>query len=483
MRGFKTIAFALAILSMVGCGRGEDIVEELCKYVTDRQTEFSVTPEQIEKFSDSRKRTARYLAFYEVLTSVDIPADVVRSELAKCVFHDKGPGNGQKRRTVIAAYDDAVVEEVKSLKRDCREIKKTLSAGRIPDARIARYLVGFLGAPSQDRPQIRKDCANFIKMCDVVADFVRETVTEAEDAVIIFTDGSLDEEIREESRKRGKALEPFSMMASRPTDKIDYLEKLTNGTAVAQLGFSVLVRMGKNDEALSKACISGTLFRYGKMSENVRLKGVEFAEKLSERILDLQRKNVLDSIVDEEMNGKFLFVQWRISRLFRMRAEQEKQRGLKAQAKRSSDIADRLDDCNSAVKGIRKNMEDMRAKMGRTMTTRERLQLALVRADFEMGQAAAQIILKENPDDSNANFAMGMWHFQHERWKDAEKYLLRCKEKNPKEPAVWNNLAIIYMKIGKMDEAKRHVREALRLVPDSPEVKDTFDEIEKARAK
>ena len=155
------------------------------------------------------------------------------------------------------------------------------------------------------------------------------------------------------------------------------MEKMTNGLAVAQLGLETLRRMDK-----TKLCFSGTLFRYGKMSENVRVKGVEFAKKLAERILDLQKRNVVDSLNDEEMKSKFLFVQWRIARMCSMRADRADRVDDVEGALGEDGLAKRLDDLNAAYQRIRSQMDRVTHQKGVRLTPREGLRIGLDRADF-----------------------------------------------------------------------------------------------------
>ena len=473
MKGFKTIVFTLAMLSMAGCGSGENIVEDLCKYVTDRQKEFSVTPEQIEEFRGSEDRTTRYVAFYETITSAGIPSDVAMSELARFAFHGQTNATN-KLDKIITAYDHTHVSDVKSVGAACRNMQKTLSKGNVPNARIVRYLVSFLAATPEDRQKLEKDCAAFVQMYGVVSDFVREMVTEAEDAKMIFTDGSLDEEILEECKRRRVTLEPCSMMG-RTFSRETFMEKMTNGLAVAQLGLEALRRMDK-----TKLCFSGTLFRYGKMSENVRVKGGEFATKLAERILDLQKRNVVDSLNDEEMKSKFLFVQWRIARMCSMRADRA---GDVARSRKDAELVEKLDDLNPELRRIHETIRWIRSRDGDSLTPREGLRIALERADFALARLYATPILTAEPTHPDANFGMGMSYFVEGKYAQAEPYFKASLVRRPNEPAVLNNLAIAQMRMGKLAEAKRHVREAFRLCPDSPEVKKTFEAIEKAMAK
>ena len=126
-------------------------------------------------------------------------------------------------------------------------------------------------------------------------------------------------------------------------------------------------------------------------------------------------------------------------------------------------------------------MEETRARTLKAVTPREGLQLALVRADFALARRYAEPILEAVPEDPNANFAMGMSYYVQKQYARSEEFLKRCLVKNAKEPAVWNNLAMIMLKTGRIDEAEQHAKKALELIPDSAEVKDTLKQIREAR--
>ena len=94
MKVSTIIAITLITLSFAGCGKeskaseslvgksdkrcsDDKIVLDLCKYMTSKQENGTVSMEQIEAFRNSEERAARYSEFYEVLTSAGIPEDVV----------------------------------------------------------------------------------------------------------------------------------------------------------------------------------------------------------------------------------------------------------------------------------------------------------------------------------------------------------------------------------------------------------------------
>ena len=75
-----------------------------------------------------------------------------------------------------------------------------------------------------------------------------------------------------------------------------------------------------------------------------------------------------------------------------------------------------------------------------------------------------------------------MSYYTQKQWSRSEEYLRRCLVKRPKEPAVWNNLAMTCLYQNRFDEAETHAKKALALIPDSAEVKDTLRQIAEARA-
>lgn len=82
-----------------------------------------------------------------------------------------------------------------------------------------------------------------------------------------------------------------------------------------------------------------------------------------------------------------------------------------------------------------------------------------------MARTYAQQVLVSNPDDSAANFAIGMGYFVEEQYGRAEIYLRRSLASRPDEPAALNNLAIALMRQGRYAEAETNALHALRVMP------------------
>ena len=111
------------------------------------------------------------------------------------------------------------------------------------------------------------------------------------------------------------------------------------------------------------------------------------------------------------------------------------------------------------------------------------MKLGLDRADFRLARTYAQQVLASNPDDSAANFAIGMGYFVEEQYGRAEVYLKRSLASRPDEPAALNNLAIALMRQGRYAEAETNAMRAVKALPDSSAVKKTLEAVrEKVKA-
>ena len=347
----------------------------------------------------------------------------------------------------------------------------------------------------------QKGTRDMLKLLD---DYIEEVLLECGPVHWIFTDGAFDSRIELAAAAQGKSVRALSMMAGNGdydkyvrqkgvTDMEDRLalslgapmtlrtwmkdkpERMED--AAIQLGFELWKRNG-----LELPVCSGVLARPIGMSAEDCAAGVERTKKgLAERILAFYTGKGIPKSAGKRINELFLFVQWRIARLARMRAERADRAGQTEAAMKDVKLSDDLDHNNASLKRIMTKMEEARARTLKAVTPREGLQLALVRADFALARRYAEPILEAVPDDPNANFAMGMSYYVQKQYARSEEYLKRCLVKNPKEPAVWNNLAMIMMWTERFDEAEEHAKRALELIPDSAEVKNTLKQIRDAR--
>lgn len=351
--------------------------------------------------------------------------------------------------------------------------------------------------PGRIQPRTRE-------MLSMMKDYIAETVRECEGVKWLFTDGSYDCAVELEAAARGQDIHCMSMIGSNgPRDTfirqgalLDSEDRLSATVGAPnilrtwqrdkkkrfrfcglQLGFELWKRTG--DEV--PPC-SGVVSRPDGVPPEKIEEGVKEGHRLAERVLAFYASGGLSQFAGPLVNDLFLFMQWRIARLARIRAERLDRAGKTAQSLEEMKISDVLDNKNESLKRILEGMARLKELTMRQMTPREGLQFALVRADFNLARKYAEPILDASPDDPNANFGMGMSYFVQEQYARAEEYLTRCLKRNGKEPAVWNNIAVLQMRTGRLQEAMKNAKKALSLVPDSAEVKDTVKQIEQAIA-
>jgi tetratricopeptide (TPR) repeat protein len=338
----------------------------------------------------------------------------------------------------------------------------------------------------------------------LIRDALAEIIVESGDAEYMFSDGNLDTAIELCSHRDGGSLKCLSMMGGGSPYKVylrtrgltddkedkfsftfdaamglrswirDRPQKL--GSCVIQLGHDLWKRDGK-----AIPPVGGIISRpLGWPDDSERIASVERGRALAERALEICSKGLKDC-TDKDTRRAFWNVLWRLSRACTYRGERADIAGDAANAIAEAELAAKLNDVNETYKEMIQNIRKQSDRMSQQLTTREGLQLALVRADFTMGKLYAETILSAEPDNADANFAMGMYYLKERQLTRAEEYLKRCLLRKPNEPAVYNNLAMIQLELGKLDAAEVNVAKALRLIPDSAAVQDTQNAIQRAR--
>lgn len=344
------------------------------------------------------------------------------------------------------------------------------------------------------------------RMIAVLDAFTRRTAEECGDATRLFTDGALDAGIEVAAAVRGRALRTVSMMSGnepreiylRMRDAADEEDRglLATGAADAmrtwvrakpgrmdaaalQLGFE----LWRHDKLPMPVC-GGFIARPGAhLSPDEVRRGASLARALAARVLELYKTDDPMAVTDHRLRELFLFVQWRLARMCRMRADALDGAGRTEEAMAESRLADALDLKNASLARLRRQMDWVGLQKGARLTLREGLKIGLDRADFRLARTYAQQVLAADPNDSSANFAIGMGYFVEEQYGRAEVYLKRCLAARPDEPAALNNLAIALLRQGRYAEAETNALHALRVLPGSKAVRQTVDAIrEKAKA-
>ncbi len=352
------------------------------------------------------------------------------------------------------------------------------------------------------------------KMLGIIDDYVKEVLAECGGVQWIFTNGEFDPILELESAAvvppgksslRALAMMRYSVSANSPREQYirthgvalddgESLELLKLGAPVAlhtwatsrpdlmpqvaiQLGFEI---WKKRLHTELPPC-SGLVSRPVGMSEEDRVRGVEAANALAERVLAVYNEGGPTKSAGRKINSLFRIVQWHIARLATMRAEREDHAGLKDLALRDKALADELDLKNVSLQELREGLKKTERLTVLAITPHRGLLMALDQADFTQARQYAELILKSEPDNFNANFAMGMSYYVQKQWTRAEEYFRRYLTKKDVEPAVFNNLAIICMETDRYDEALMFAEKALKLLPGSGEVKETIADIKRKR--
>ncbi len=348
---------------------------------------------------------------------------------------------------------------------------------------------------------VRKATREMMKAID---DFVEEVVREAHDKKILFTDGNLDAAIELAARDKGSNLTCYSLMGGagargrylRTRDLKDgedlFSFRFDTATGLrswirdkperladtaALMGFDLWKRDGRPLPPMGGVLSRPAGFR----NEAERADGVKRAYDLARRMIAVNAyAKGIKACTDRDISRAFYAAQWRLARMCLYRGEVDDAHGLADEAILEGILAKQLNDCNKTYQDLVASMEKRQSFMMQALTPREGLQLALVRADFTMGKIYAETILSADPDNPDANFAMGMYYQRLRQLSLAERYLVRTLLRKPNEPAVYNNLAMIQIELKKYDAARTNIEKALKIIPDAAAVLDTKRRLEAA---
>lgn len=323
----------------------------------------------------------------------------------------------------------------------------------------------------------------------IVDDALAEIVQECGDAKYLFTDGHYDAGIELKAAQMGSHLRTLNLFSgSSPWEKsirTRYFEPDSPDYFSAAQGVPVLLRVwaGERVNGMAEAATqvgfefwrrarkplpeqSGFVARTKGFDEETVKRGKAVAMRIAQRILLItKRHSGTLTAVSPMLREAIYSLSWRISRFARMRDD--------------VNLANALDESNSVVRHLMDLVEYERSRTFMQLTPYEGLRLALHRANFAEARRFGSIILQVDPDDPEANFGTGMAYLLEEKLKDAEVYLERVLKTRPGEPAVLNNLSIVYRKAGQLEKALEYAKKAYAIVPENKEVEQTLRETEK----
>lgn len=184
---------------------------------------------------------------------------------------------------------------------------------------------------------------------------------------------------------------------------------------------------------------------------------------------------------DRTIAEKFDFMLWRLARMAEQRALAAARRDDAQSMAVQRDMSRVLDKANISARILDNKLERLRPAEGVVLTPREGLWVSLKRADFELARRYAVMVLRTEPEDIDANFALGMWALESREYMGAVRHLQVVLRQKPNEPTVLNNLALAYYRQNFFTEAIEYAERAVKLMPSSEELKRNLANIRKAR--
>ena len=331
------------------------------------------------------------------------------------------------------------------------------------------------------------------EMARLVMRFVSEVVDECRGRSVIFTDGAFDPLIELCAHAEGEGLVAVSTLSQNTsyerTVRTRAVETDEDASLLANDGITALrtwIESGNSNRLSRCAAMVGWEFWKRKKGELPTVSGVVIvpgessarrigqgraaADEMAEDVLALCRQGSPSAADDVSLRRLFPFVQWRLAQVLRYRAYSDALAWRYDESVKSTDVAEKLDVTNPCLAELNKRTFMKKIQNGGVLTPREALVIGLARADFRLAAYFAQPILKTDPDDARANFAMGMQHYLAEEWAMSEQYFRRCLKRAPNDPAVLNNLANVQARLGMFAEAEANVAKALVRMPNSPEI-------------
>ena len=318
----------------------------------------------------------------------------------------------------------------------------------------------------------------------------------------IFTDGVFDDAVRILGRSRGRTSpcllsmtsgrDAYSAALRLPAAKDDEDARVLKVGASETLRFWAAERQDRLSrlaiqvgyEALVKCHVengrsAGLALRVGTPEDDAVFDRYDdMAEALGERALALANEpSATLGGFDSAVSEKFDFILWRLARMTDLRASRCLLKDDGEGVVRQRELAARLDGVNDPYRKLKKELEKLRPVESVVLSPQEGLALALKRADFNLAYRYATRVLKDDSDDLNANFAMGMWAAETRQYKIALMYLETADGKRPNEPSILNNLAMVRYKLGDLLGAAKAIKRARDLNPESKEIQNNVKRI------
>ena len=341
----------------------------------------------------------------------------------------------------------------------------------------------------------------------LVNDIAAATAAECAHVDMLFTDGSMDAPVEVAAALMGNKLKTISMMSKSSAYEIE----LRTRNETNELRRALLAESGaaalrawvfEHDASVTNLAVqlgaelwrnnrhtmprAGGLVMHTFVHDDKELLDATGKSRLiCKRALDICKKYNFGESGYQKLDKYLSFCLWRLSRMCRMRAHEADLGQRREDSEMETKFADDLEEANPQWQKVRAKTQWLGKDsfMRLNLTPREGLRIGLGRADFNLAKPYAQRILQVDPDNVKAHYALGMWSILNLQYGRAEDHLRKCLKKSPNEPAVLNNLAIVLLRVGRLDEAMEYAGKALKIMPNAKEIRTTIKHIREARKK
>ena len=337
-------------------------------------------------------------------------------------------------------------------------------------------------------------------LMEVVDAYCREVAEEGADARCVLTDGALDAGVELAAKCAGRSLVAVSMVSGdeplavklrqRGVEEPEDLKALESGAAdalrywmnartnrladvTAQFGFDR--RPSYTDGNRPRA--SGLLAHFGGEAGEAEEKGIAAARALGERILAVCASCEPEACGDRLVAEMFRFVQWRVAEMCRVRVRLKGVGPDDSEKAADRSLAERLDAVNPRRAVLVRRAGPLAEHHGAMLLPRESLKIALLRHDFVQAGEFAEEVLKTEPLDPQANFALGMMHYFNRQYARSLPYLEKALETEGKNPQLLNNLAVVQMRLNRLKEALEYAERAAACAPENGNFRHTVERV------
>ena len=395
----------------------------------------------------------------------------------------------------LAGYqyaDEALTPDARKAVRSLTRFGRLLSVAMVTLALLA--LAGTV--VTQRQTTLRR-------MLAVIDDYCREVVAECGGATRLVTDGALDTGVELAAHAEDKRVLALSLLSGpgprdvkirqRAAADAEEMVKLARGTG-AGLQYWLTDRTNRLEEialqcgferrrrlfGVKGAWVSGLLARLGGCPPAEDRSDLAEARRLMREVADICETDDPEDVGNRWALQLFRFVQWRLAQMARIRNVYADDDVWTEQDRADERLAQRLDELNPSLQTLKSRMLERENDEKSFLSPREGLVLGLQRADFTLAKNFAQTVIRQDPGDAQAHFAIGMYFLMAERHREAIEHLETVLKRLPEDPVVLNNMALCYDRLKCPDKAFSCAERALKAAPKNQSIRENLERYRKA---